>query len=119
METHTPLPWFQTDKHSTMPEAMNVIQAGNGEVVAWTCCKIPKFNDSLEAHAWRNSQKAKLKANAAFIVRAVNSHDELVAALQDFINGVSTNAITSDHDETFANLLRKSHAALAKSSAKA
>lgn len=114
MGMHTPLPWFQTDNHSTMPEAMNTIQAENGEVVAWACCKIPKFNDSLEAHAWRNSQRAKLKANASFIVRAANSHDELVAALQDFVNGASTNAITSDHDETFANLLRKSHIALAK-----
>jgi hypothetical protein len=39
---------------------------------------------------------------------------ELLGALQNFINGVETNAITSDHDETFADAVSKARAAIAK-----
>ena len=54
------------------------------------------------------------KANAAFIVKCVNLHDELVHVVEQFVNGAFTNAITSDHDETFERLLAKAHHTLSK-----
>lgn len=55
---------------------------------------------------------AGAQANADFIVRAVNSHDALVDALQNILNGIDTGVITSDHDEIFANATRQAAKAL-------
>lgn len=49
---------------------------------------------------------------AALIVRAVNTHEALIAALQFFVNGVETGAITSDHDETLAHAMKQARVAL-------
>jgi hypothetical protein len=38
---------------------------------------------------------------------------ELLAALQNLMNGIETGAITSDHDETFAQAVSKARAAIA------
>lgn len=48
----------------------------------------------------------------ALYVRADGS--DLAAELQHFVNGVETGAITSDHDETLENVMRRARAALAK-----
>lgn len=62
--------WIQTDKKSTLPEAKNVIMNETGEVVAWVCCEMPKFLDSLSAGAWRNAKCKQFKVDAAFIAAA-------------------------------------------------
>lgn len=55
---------------------------------------------------------AEQKANAAFIVKAVNSYEKLVAALQNIMNGISTGAIKSDYDETMEQAVIQAHNAL-------
>lgn len=39
---------------------------------------------------------------------------EMLEALENLMNGISTGAITSDHDETFANARTRARAALRK-----
>jgi len=53
-------------------------------------------------------------ADAAFIVKACNHHGDLVYIVEQFVNGAFTNAITSDHDETFERLLAKAHHVLSR-----
>ena len=43
----------------------------------------------------------------------MENNEAMRAALQNFVNGVETNAITSDHDETLAHAMRLAQAALA------
>lgn len=56
---HTPTPWWHTQSG---------IVVGDGRIIT-DCQESAPFDD--------------MKANAEFIVRAVNVHDELVAALMD------------------------------------
>lgn len=51
---------------------------------------------------------------AAFIVRAVNSHADLVGALQNFINGIQTGAIVTEYDEIMENAVIRAHDAIRK-----
>lgn len=60
--THTPTPWRQSEINP-----MYVLDDARGEIIAE--CQ-PHYVDK------------KSKENAAFIVRAVNAHDELLAALK-------------------------------------
>lgn len=58
-------PWRVTNYKSSVGE--NTIQTEDNDVIAWACCEIPKFLDSLEAHAWRSAKTPTLEANARFI----------------------------------------------------
>lgn len=106
---HTPPPW------KTLHEAGN---NGFANTIAGDFTDLPTGERAQYTigHLGRIGEKVSDvdEANAAFIVRACNAHDELIAALQDFVNGASSNDITSDHDETFANLMRNSREVLAK-----
>jgi hypothetical protein len=94
METkHTPTPWT----YEPQPFRPESIWAGT-KLIAQV------VGDSAET-----------EGNAAFIVCAVNVHDELLYVVEQFVNGAFTNAITSEHDETFERLLAKAHHVLAKS----
>lgn len=62
MEKHTPTPWHTDDD--------DTVRAPNGFIVA----RINEFAESFCDKMHEN--------NAALIVRAVNSHDDLVAALR-------------------------------------
>jgi hypothetical protein len=88
---HSALPW---EIHSNFVGPL-VIKSGDTEV----------------AHVGADSF-ALCQANAAFIVRACNSHQALIAALQNLLNVIETGAITSDHDETFANAVAQARDAL-------
>lgn len=74
--------------------------------------------DSLTEAVWRVDSGAGLnpardEANAAFIVRAVNAHDELVEALSDIVHSVGG-------DTGFARQqrMKKARAAIAKAEGK-
>jgi hypothetical protein len=75
MSKHTPIPWA-------------VSQYGAGQRIM--CPALPGFNGgsrrvadcTLSAHLMNTPSPEEAAANAALIVRAVNCHDELVAALK-------------------------------------
>lgn len=67
---HTPVPWAITmDK---------TIEAVGGSLVAHCCKKSPYSMPNLP-------DSAECFANVAFIVRACNAHDDLLAACKDLI----------------------------------
>lgn len=78
---HTSTPWYAgTGKHSGEICATD----GEGEVYAIANCELYNYlNGDPEA-----------KANRAFILRAVNAHDELVEAAQELLDNLD------DADET-------------------
>ncbi len=61
--------------------------------------------------------KVDSKANAARLALCWNSHDELLDALQNLMNGIQAGHVTSDHDETFADACTRATAALKKATA--
>jgi hypothetical protein len=80
---HTPLPWHRT--HNTL----NVFSDGYKAAIAATF-----------SYEYRESgpSKAEAEANAAFIFRACNAHDDMIAALLEIRD------TTGDH--TSANIAR-------------
>lgn len=67
MAEHTPTPWG-ADKFGSVRA-----EAGQGDVIAMVCTPC-----GVDEERWERGQ-----VNAAFIVRACNAHDELVATLED------------------------------------
>ena len=49
-----------------------------------------------------------------YAMRLDKINAELLAALQNIMNGIETGAITSEQDETFANAVAQASAAIAK-----
>jgi hypothetical protein len=84
--THTPTPWHVFDDKAECPG----IEAENVTIVV--------FGDKLtitEDCGVQGETAEEARANAAFIVRAVNSHDALVEALeaaQAALNGTEVNS---------------------------
>ena len=66
MSTYTQIPWDLKSRHIYSP--------GVGKRVATVCNDAPCGQDNISAFA-----------NAAFIVRAANCHEELLAALKDVL----------------------------------
>lgn len=64
--THTPTPWEIAHYEGGLLEGLNFIRSADGEEI----CSI---NDASE----------KAKANAAYIVRAVNAHEEMLLVLKE------------------------------------
>lgn len=67
---HTPTPW----EHLPDEEGSPIV--GAGQRICDMDCRSFSDDESFE------SQTAQMEADAAFIVRACNAHDELVAALK-------------------------------------
>jgi hypothetical protein len=74
MTKHTPTPWFQEK------DAIYAKSQVDDEGHWYVANTITMPEDGVEM------------ANAAFIVRAVNAHDDLVRAVQAFLVAVDTNA---------------------------
>lgn len=89
-------------KHTPTPYAKE--QNGNGtwHVYAFLRARRVTLSDNLS------------EETAAFIVRAVNSHADLVGALQNFINGIQTGAIVTEYDEIMENAVIRAHDAIRK-----
>jgi len=66
---HTPTPWFA----SAQPEGRFDILDGPNLNTATVLCTRYEYSE----------RKDEMHANAAFIVKAVNSHEQLVAALRE------------------------------------
>lgn len=129
MGEHTPTPWF-VDLGRWTPDAPVCAFAIRSDYKApnlpegWQMHHIAGANISERAAFTACFTPEQIEANAAFIVKAVNSHDALVKALEPF-------AILADHYPTFDGSLtfgfggysvtlsdcRKAREALAKVSA--
>lgn len=72
MSEHSPLPWIAAAKFSSVVGVPIVGQMG--EAIANT--SIPGLPEE-----WPDHRKRRSEANAAFIVHAVNNHDDMVEAL--------------------------------------
>jgi hypothetical protein len=88
--THTPIPWYATGKH-VQSAAIN--------------------EDNYVCEAEGNSEE-QANANAALIVRAVNSHDELLAALTDLLE-FARNAVPEYQADNMAHYEAIARAAIA------
>lgn len=66
MSTHTPTPWKTEYENEFGPEY---------ELFGPDGRRVLQYN-------WNSDRQAEVEANAAFVVRAVNCHDDLVAALK-------------------------------------
>jgi hypothetical protein len=109
--THTPTPWTH-DAESDWPSEDFVlieIRAGNKRIT-----ELGGSNDADEEEPCSNVETTR--ANAAFIVRAVNSHDELLAACKSLMDKLSIRrdpTMTIEDDSALAI----AHAAILKAEA--
>lgn len=69
--THTPTPWY-------VDERGNIRQQSTGNVLA-------DMQDGTRVNRESRISKREMEANAAFIVRACNSHEKLVEALKGML----------------------------------
>lgn len=108
---HTPTPW----------EIGNVTYQHNFE--CWTKTVSAKGTRPLVGHRVAGRTEAECNANAAFIVRAVNAHDELVAALrfakESIVQNRTLDEARNDHalNEAMVAVENRISAALAKAGA--
>jgi hypothetical protein len=95
--THTPTPWYTELDRSIRADD------GDGHVALLAGSD---FNVATE------------EANAAFIVRACNAHDALVAALRELIDDADNSGVTAHFKgRGFDESIEKARAALAKAGA--
>jgi len=99
MTTHTPGPWSECWIA--------------GELIVRR--RIPDTNRSRTVCRVRDKRAAKdKKAEDEANARLISACPDMLAALQNILNGIETGVITSDHDETLANAADKARAAIAK-----
>ena len=87
MSTHTPIPW----------EVLPGPHAGGLPI---------RGADRLITEVTGGSSYPEMQANAAFIIRAVNNHAQLLAALEEIAEG-SANADHSKHCHQWRRIARK------------
>jgi hypothetical protein len=104
--THTPGPWCEGDENSG--NGLNILSASR-QIIAHTA----EFSSQLSKITGIKSAEAK--ANAAFIVRACNSHYEMLAALEKVaLYGENTGSLSIGHIAALEELGRNARAAIAK-----
>lgn len=89
---HTPTPW-EVDESGIQVDAAN----GSATSIAFCAGTRPGKNWSGTDYATKRHQQA----NAAFIVRACNAHEQLVAALRGLIKLVDENGLCMDECATY------------------
>lgn len=106
---HTPLPWRfapaggNMSKNYAQPFA--IAQAGEANLIGGCFGDVRGGHDVAEA-------------NAAFIVRAVNAHDELVGALREGVEIEQGDLVGREWKEAVHAWLSKARAAIAKAEAR-
>jgi hypothetical protein len=109
---HTPTPWMAVE-HSWSTTGIYAKDQSEGGTIAVLCIEGEAAEDTQEElEAW-------MAANAAFIVRAVNSHEQLVAALNKIHNWLVCAPIATPEDmaQSFAEMERAASIALAAAEA--
>lgn len=114
MGEHTPTPWAtEYRKGQNSFYGQDIYEAATGETIATAAWYPVALSDT---HTTTNRE-----ANAAFIVKAVNCHDDLVAALEEARSAVEyayrgTDSGTPD-ERKFSHTAEVIRAALAKAEA--
>ena len=75
---HTPIPWYIEGESGNPHEAYIIVGDKQGSTIAWTS---NSFDDSSNEEYISEEDTA----NAQFIIRACNSHDELLEALEELL----------------------------------
>jgi hypothetical protein len=102
MTKHTPTPWIVTN-------GVQIWRDGHSSLASPRICSLANAAQPVE-----QLTAEEMAANAAFIVRAVNAHEELVAAaraLLDRLDDITTDAFSKGGEAVEREALR---AALAK-----
>jgi hypothetical protein len=99
---HTPTPWWVAQSAGPGILAVDAIDPADGNLFA--VCEIFGINDMRE-------HSPEAEANAAFIVRACNCHNQLVAALKALYDAVDSSV------ELTPEIMRQARAALAAAEA--
>jgi hypothetical protein len=102
---HTPTPWFPGRTFGRGISTVDAIDPADGQLFA--VCEVFGVNKMDEACEVSN-------ANAAFIVRAVNSHERLVAALREAEGVIAEVCVDQHPDNVCCHVLRQVRAALAE-----
>ncbi len=93
---HTPVPWFASCDDETREDGAHEITAmiegkrvciAQVEGASAIFDRIARGRVMPPGASWNCDVEDELDANARFIVRAVNSHEALVAALRDLLDG--------------------------------
>jgi hypothetical protein len=90
MSEHTPTPWvYRPHEHDDWGWIRGPKEGDfTGPIVAISRSNKNETSDSFDAH--RAAGTDPYEANAAFIIKAVNNHDDIVRALQS-IAGIADN----------------------------
>lgn len=100
---HTPTPWKVSENENT-PLTLNEyhrIHAGIDDI-----CFVEKTDRDLSSEKYIEVDQA----NAAYIVRAVNAHEELLAALKNLVERNLIKDINGDHYEEVLETIAKAEA---------
>jgi hypothetical protein len=105
MSEHSPLPWHFYELPDREPDGCGYIRSGD-----------QRFEVSHHGDTGRS--RAENLANADLIIRAVNAHADLVAALDDLCDVIESDeehgAGADEPDCPICDAIRKARAALAK-----
>lgn len=88
---HTPTPWEVNPRHKL------IVQVIDDE----------EYGRTIAECGYGSSLDADHEANAAFIVKAVNCHDDLVSALQNLIDRDLIKDKDGDHMQEILDILNK------------
>jgi hypothetical protein len=103
---HTPIPWYIEGESGNPHEAYIIVGDKQGSTIAWTS---NSFDDSSNEEYISEEDTA----NAQFIIRACNSHDELLEALESVLSFDVDEAISAWEDPS-QQALAMAHKAIAK-----
>jgi hypothetical protein len=98
---HTPTPWAIL--HGGHMKRYDIFENTQGDNIGFLVCTL---------EAWM--QSANIKANAEHIVRCVNSHDDLLAALQDTLCDLEALKLLGHKLGSYEHTQTKARAAIAK-----
>ena len=87
MAEHTPGPWMQRSRPTGKARLERQIYAGESDTLGYIAECYSPISSFNNYGGPKTVQEAE--ANAAFIVRACNSHDELVAMLEGVVTSYS------------------------------
>lgn len=79
---HTPGPWHTTPPDASYHDVVRIYAEGDAEGSLPIAVCPQRAGNFQRVLAGETDKDGETLANAAFIVRAVNAHDELVAALE-------------------------------------
>jgi hypothetical protein len=110
---HTPTPWIAEGSYWIMPAAHRDMPIGASTNAQEHVSKFAHVIAKVEQDTKRFTNE-QVEANADFIVRAVNSHEQLVAVLREAEGVIAEVCVDQHPDNVCCHVLRQVRAALAE-----